>query len=100
MPRVGKILVGLMIACGAAAATVGIAPAYADENSYLADLQAHGVPFLIPAKAVSDGYRVCSEIRAGESPQTAAQTFGIYYNALGPTIVDIAQHDLCRDTLR
>jgi hypothetical protein len=80
------------------AAAVGIAPAHADENSYLADMQGHGVPFLIPAKA--DGYRVCGEIRGGESPQTAAGTFGIYYNALGPTIVDIAQHDLCPDTLR
>ncbi|EFG77112.1 hypothetical protein HMPREF0591_2980 [Mycobacterium parascrofulaceum ATCC BAA-614] len=99
MPRIGTLLAATVIACSATAATVVAAPAHADENSYLADLQARGVPFLIPAKAVSDGYRVCSEIRAGESPQTAAQTFGIYYNALGPTIVDIAQHDLCPDTL-
>jgi hypothetical protein len=74
------------------AAAVGIAPAHADENSYLADLQAHGVPVMIPASAVSDGYRVCGQIRAGMSPVTAAQTFGLYYNVVGPQIVDIAQH--------
>lgn len=90
----------IAIAMFSAAASVIAAPAaHADEQSYLADLQAHGVPFLVPAQAVSNGYRVCGEIRGGESPATAAQTFGIYYNALGPTIVDIAQHDLCPDTL-
>lgn len=74
--------------------------AHADEGAYLAELQAHGIPFLMPAKAVSDGYRVCAEIRAGESPATAAQTFGIYYNVVGGQIVDIAQRNLCPDTLR
>lgn len=73
--------------------------ASADEGSYLADLSAHNIPVLIPASAVSDGFRVCSQIRAGMSPQTASQTFGPYYNVIGGQIVDIAQHDLCPDTL-
>lgn len=83
----------------AAAIAFGAGRAHADEGSYLADLSAHNIPVLIPASAVSDGFRVCSQLRAGMSPQTAAQTFGPYYNVVGPQIVDIAQHDLCPDTL-
>jgi hypothetical protein len=74
-------------------------PAQADEGSYLAELSAHGIPVLIPAQAVSDGFRVCGQLRAGMSPQTASQTFGLYYNVVGPQIVDIAQHQLCPDTI-
>jgi hypothetical protein len=73
--------------------------AAADEGSYLAELSARGIPVLIPAQAVSDGFRVCGQLRAGMSPQTASQTFGLYYNVVGPQIVDIAQHQLCPDTL-
>ncbi|WP_136246027.1 DUF732 domain-containing protein [Mycobacterium intracellulare] len=93
------ITVGVSAAVAAAIA-FGAGRAHADDASYLADLQARGVPFLVPAQAVHDGYRVCSDIRNGEPPQIVAQSFGIYYNAVGPTIVDIAQHDLCPDTLR
>lgn len=75
-------------------------PARADEGSYLAELSARGIPVLIPAQAVSDGFRVCGQLRAGMSPVTASQTFGLYYNVVGPQIVDIAQHQLCPDTLR
>lgn len=82
------------------AAAIGFAaPGQADEGSYLAELSTHGIPVLITAQAVSDGFRVCSQLRAGMSPQTAAQTFGLYYNVVGPQIVDIAQHQLCPDTL-
>lgn len=93
----------LLAAVGAAASlgvmVLGAGPAHADEGSYLADLSAHNIPVLIPASAVSDGFRVCSQLRAGMSPATASQTFGPYYNVVGPQIVDIAQHDLCPDTL-
>jgi hypothetical protein len=89
----------IVIAILSVAAAGGVAPAHADESSYLADLAARGIPVLIPSQAISDGFRVCGEIRGGESPQTAAGTFGIYYNAVGPQIVDIAQRNLCPDTL-
>lgn len=88
-----------IVAAGFGFATSHAGVARADDSSYLADLQARGVPFLVPAQAVHDGYRVCGDIRNGEPPQVVAQSFGLYYNALGPTIVDIAQHDLCPDTL-
>lgn len=74
-------------------------PAHADEGSYLADLGAAGVPVSDRGKAVSSGYTVCSQLRAGESPETAASQFGWFYNAWGATIVATAQRDLCPDTL-
>lgn len=96
-----RLLVGAaLLAASLGFATFCATKAHADEGSYLADIRAHGIPMLIPAQAVSDGYRVCREIREGESPATAAQTFGIYYNVVGPQIVDIAQRNLCPDTLR
>lgn len=90
----------VIAAAGFGFATAQAGAARADDVSYLADLQARGVPFLVPAQAVHDGYRVCGDIRNGEPPQIVAQSFGIYYNAVGPTIVDIAQRNLCPDTLR
>lgn len=89
-----------LLAASLGFATFCAEKAHADEGSYLADLSAHNIPVLIPASAVSDGFRVCGQLRAGMLPQTAAQTFGPYYNVVGPQIVDIAQHDLCPDTLR
>lgn len=90
----------LMVSLVLMAAGVWLAQkAAADEGSYLAELSARGIPVLIPAQAVSDGFRVCGQLRAGMSPVTASQTFGLYYNAVGPQIVDIAQHQLCPDTL-
>jgi hypothetical protein len=90
-------LIALLSVAGGA--LIGASPAHADEGSYLAELSAHGIPVLIPAQAISDGFRVCGQIRQGMSPQTASQTFGLYYNVGGPQIVDIAQHQLCPDTL-
>lgn len=89
----------ILVAAISTAAAVSVPPARADEGSYLAELSAHGIPVLIPAQAVSDGFRVCGQLRAGMSPATASQTFGLYYNVVGPQIVDIAQHQLCPDTL-
>ncbi|OCB41882.1 hypothetical protein A5677_00475 [Mycobacterium malmoense] len=95
-----RIVIGVGLVLMAVGTALQLAArAHADENSYLDDLRARGIPFLIPAQAVSDGYRVCRDLREGQSPQLVAQTFGLYYNLVGPQIVDIAQHDLCPDTL-
>ncbi|MGV0041992.1 DUF732 domain-containing protein [Mycobacterium colombiense] len=99
VPAKLAVTVGVAAAIAAAIA-VGSGDAHADESSYLADLAGHNIPVMIPASAVSDGYRVCREIREGESPQTAAQTFGPYFNVVGPQIVDIARRNLCPDTLQ
>lgn len=76
------------------------ATAHADENSYIPDLQAAGVPILSwSSNLISQGYIVCAQLRGGESPATAANQFGIM-NAFGTQIVSVTQHDLCPDTIR
>lgn len=74
-------------------------PAHADENNFIPDLQARGVPILSwPESLISQGYMICAQLRGGESPDTAARQFGLM-NAYGPQIVDVTRHDLCPDTL-
>jgi hypothetical protein len=84
----------------ALAITLSVAPlAYADDDSYVAALNAAGVPLLGgPGKYVAGGYRVCDELRHGETPAGAATQFGAY-NGFGPAIVSAAQHELCPETL-
>ncbi len=83
------ILIGAIVA----------APAHADDQASIADLNARGVPQLIPpAREIGGGYQVCGMMRNGMSPEVAAQQFGML-NQWGPAIVDAAQHDLCPDTL-
>ncbi len=74
------------------------APAHADGNQYLADLAAHGVPMVSQANALDQGLKVCGALRSGVTPE---QTFGNsgFFTGFAPTIVDLAQHDLCPDTL-
>lgn len=91
-------------ACIAAAwlgfAMLSTATAHADDQAFIADLNAHGVPTInSPANMVGGGYQVCSMLRNGMSRDMAAQQFGML-NGWGPQIVDAAQHDLCPDTLR
>lgn len=82
-----------------AVGVVVAAPAGADDQAFIADLNARGVPQLIPpAREIGGGYQVCGMMRNGMSPEVAAQQFGML-NQWGPTIVDAAQHDLCPDTL-
>lgn len=84
--------------------TATASPARADDNSYLADLQARGVPAGLigglanPNGAINAGYRVCGELRNGESPAAASTEFK-WMNQWGPAIVDAAQRNLCPDTL-
>ncbi|MEO6792663.1 MAG: DUF732 domain-containing protein [Mycobacterium sp.] len=100
-------------ACAGVAATalLGIAPAYADDASYLAALDAHGVYRSGPPNArLSAGHRFCSELRSGESPEQVAASFPRRPSFGGPSmvddlqsnlrpVIDIAQHELCPDTL-
>lgn len=87
------------------------APAHADDASYLAALDAHGVfRSGTPGARLSAGNKFCAELRSGATPdQIAAQyrslpTFGApsmiddLRGSLHP-VIDIAQHELCPDTL-
>ncbi|MDM3894728.1 DUF732 domain-containing protein [Mycobacterium intracellulare] len=72
--------------------------ARADDQSYLADLHAAGVFMTNENMWVINGHRMCDMIHSGIAPQTLYDQFGLQ-NFQGPQIVDIAQHDLCPDTL-
>jgi Protein of unknown function (DUF732) len=84
------------------AVSMAVAPgARADDQSYLADLQAHNVPFLFgPNNMLTGGYKACGLLRNGESRDTVITQVGPTLNGFGPVIIDAAQHDLCPDTLR
>jgi hypothetical protein len=83
----------------ASAALLVATPAHADDDGYLADLSAHGVPFWgSRGQMTGMGYRVCGQMRNGEAPTTAATQFS-WLNAFGPVIVAAAQHNLCPDTV-
>jgi Protein of unknown function (DUF732) len=80
------------------AAVVVAAPAHADGNQYLADLAAHGVPMVSQGNALDQGLKVCDALRAGVTPQQTFGNFGVF-TGFAPVIVDLAQHDLCPETL-
>jgi hypothetical protein len=74
------------------------APAHADGNQYLADLAAHGVPMISLGNALDQGLKVCDALRSGVTPQQTFGNFG-FFTGYAPVIVDLAQHDLCPETL-
>jgi hypothetical protein len=75
-----------------------VVPAHADGNQYLADLAAHGVPMVSQGNALDQGLKVCGALRSGVTPEQTFGNFGVF-TGFAPTIVDLAQHDLCPDTL-
>ena len=94
-----------------AGALVAGAPAHADDASYLAALDADGVFRSGPPNArLSAGHRFCSELRSGETPDDIVANFPRRPSFGGPSmvddltnnlraVIDIAQHQLCPDTL-
>jgi hypothetical protein len=97
-------IIPAIAACCTAALIAIASPALADDQTYLADLQAAGVPTTLiggisrPGAPLDTGYQICAKLRAGEPPEVAATQFS-WLNQWGPAIVGAAQHDLCPDTL-
>lgn len=87
-----------------AALAVSSGSASANSDGYIAELQADGVPIVGmagPGRYIQAGYTICTELRGGESPETAADSsgFGQLY-AWKQQLVTAAQHNLCPETLR
>jgi Protein of unknown function (DUF732) len=82
-----------------AAAAAFAWPAHADDQSFLNDLRASGMPVMYEPYYVGLGYKICAQIQAGMSTQDAASQLGIEGQIWGPQIVSAAQHDLCPKTL-
>jgi Protein of unknown function (DUF732) len=75
-------------------------PAHADTNTFIADLQAQGVPtgwpFVVQPVA---GNNICTELHNGATPQSVVQQFAPIQATYAPAIVATAQRDICPDTL-
>ncbi len=94
-----QTMVALAVTLLSLSGSTAIGIARADDDSYVAALNAAGVPLLGgPGKYIAGGYHVCDELRHGETPAGAATQFGMY-NGFGPAIVSAAQHELCPETL-
>lgn len=89
-----------MLAAVATAIALAAPPAHADEQGYLADLQARGVPVLSVAgvsgeeRITNIGYAVCAQLLQGAKPEDIAGRMGAL-SAFGPDIVAAAQQQLC-----
>lgn len=74
--------------------------AHADDNSFIADLQAQGVPtgwpFVVQPVL---GNSLCTELHKGATPQSLIAQFVPIQAAYAPAIVATAQRDICPDTL-
>lgn len=91
----------LVLAIITAVTITAAAPAHADEVDFIHDLQARGVPIIgvnAPQVMIGRGWTIRAQLGNGESTQTAAKEFGAYF--WGQTLADVAQQDLCPDTLR
>jgi hypothetical protein len=91
-----RIIAPLVVLAAAAAFAM---PAHADDQSFLNDLRASGMPVMYEPYYVGLGYKICAQIQAGMSTQDAASQLGIEGQIWGPQIVSAAQHDLCPKTL-
>lgn len=101
-----------VVSVGAAAmALLGCAPAHADDASYIAALDANGVFRSGPPNArLSAGHRFCNQLRSGATVDQIIATFPRRPSFGGPSmvddltvnlrpVIDIAQHELCPETL-
>jgi hypothetical protein len=92
----------IAVAAGLVVAGIGLAaPAFADDQSFLGYLQAHGQPttsgVMGPGQFIMAGHMICGNIAGGADP---LQGFSVLDRGMmGPSIVDAAQHELCPNTL-
>lgn len=106
------ILRGAVCATVLASALLDSATAHADDATYLAALDAHGVFRSGPPNArLSAGHRFCNQLRSGATPDQIVASFPRRPSFGGPSmvddlegslrpVIDIAQHEICPDTLR
>ncbi len=78
----------------------GLAHAAPDEDGFIAELQAAGVPLPMGRNyALNAGYQVCSLLRNGASPEVVAAKMSIFEAPWIPAEIAASQHHLCPDTL-
>jgi len=82
------------------AAFLLLAPqAHADDQSYIDELNAHGVLAVAgPQQEIKMGHQVCDYLHTGKG-RPAADGFLPIQRPWANPIIDAAQHNLCPDTL-
>lgn len=94
-------LTAVALAITTATAILSAPSARADDQGFLAYLEAHGqsttaYPYS-PGKFVMVGHMICTNLHAGADPLAGASPIDrALWGAVG---VDAAQHELCPDTL-
>lgn len=75
-----------------------VAPAHADDNSYLRKLRKTGIVIPLPAGSlVHSGHMVCDFLHRGLRPENETSR---YFPSVGmPQVIAAAQSELCPDTL-
>lgn len=86
-----------------AAAIALAAPARADDQSYLANLSAHGIfTFINPDGLIAAGNAICDDLRRGVSiPDEIGKFQAMHYQAKpagAAAMVNAAHDELCPDT--
>ena len=96
IPFAGTALLAMLV--------ISAGTAHANSDGYIAELQSDGVPILGlegPGRYIQAGYTICTELRGGETTDTAANASGfgqLYF--WKQQLVTAAQHNLCPDTLK
>lgn len=91
----------LTVAVGIMAVAVTPATAHADDQGFVDDINAAGMPRL----ALSDGelllqdYDMCSKMRNGAGREAIKGGFNPLVGGWSDAMIDAAQHQLCPDTL-
>ncbi|OBF16521.1 DUF732 domain-containing protein [Mycobacterium sp. ACS4331] len=94
----GRAVVLPVIAVSALGWLTPVAPAHADDDSYLTKLRRSGVVIPLPeGSLLHSGQMVCSVLHRGLRPEHQQSR---YFPAVGmPEIIAAAQTELCPDTL-
>lgn len=94
-----SVQIGIVAAVVGVASLTSLAPAQADDNSYLTKLRGTGVVIPLPAGSlVHSGQMVCDHLHRGLRPENETSR---YFPSVGmPQIIAAAQSELCPDTLR
>jgi len=94
------ITAGIAITAGMLVGGSGLAHAAPDEDGFIAELQADGVPMQAgPQYALGVGYQVCGMLRNDASTDVVASHFTTLDTPWVAAEIAASQHNLCPDTL-
>ncbi len=76
---------------------VGAPTALADDDQYIAELQANGVPVFNRGLEISQGHFICTELQQGMTVSDISAQF-TWFAGFGPAMAAAAVHNYCPGT--